>query len=166
VQTLQQQGFSNITVLEHGKTTLIHDRLAITATIGAPIGPFTRENGYIISDQSSGESLYYEPHGYPDPRLSQLAPIRTAIIPIVDLKIPLLGTIINGQNSALTIAQTLQAKHLIPTALGGDLEFTGIITKALQVAGSPAQLQKQLTERQMDTIILEPRSWETFRLPC
>ncbi|MFQ3679550.1 MAG: MBL fold metallo-hydrolase [Pseudanabaenaceae cyanobacterium] len=152
-------GFEDVTVLAPGQRWQ-RGNLVIRATLGAPTGPTVRENGYVVT--SAEGSLYYEPHGYPDP---QAGPVDLAIVPAIDLKLPGLGPVIRGGKTALATAQQLRPQVLIPTAAGGDLEISGWLPRFLQVEGSPEELQAGLTAAGLPTQVLtalpgEPLSWQ------
>ncbi|MFN3925826.1 MAG: MBL fold metallo-hydrolase [Pseudanabaenaceae cyanobacterium] len=147
-------GFRQVIPLDHGQEITVQNRFQIRATVGAPIGPFSRENGYIVKDLQTNISFYYEPHGYPDPQLAEFAPVTIGIAPVINLKIPFVGSLINGKDSAPQMAEALQIRYILPTAMGGDLEFGGLLLKFLQVEGSIAEL-KQRTRAQ----VLEPQPW-------
>jgi len=56
---------------------------------------------------------------------------------LIDLKIPFLGPVIKGQESALAVCQRLQPQYIISTAAGGDIEFKGLLMAVLSAGGSP-----------------------------
>jgi len=157
-------GYTQVTALEHGDKFMLGDRLHIQAIPGSPIGPFLTENGYFLEDAIGGVKLYYEPHGYHSPSIQELAPVDAVITPIISLKIPLAGPVINGKDSALQVCQWLQPQVIVPTAAGGDVEFSGLLDKVLQVEGSAEELKAQLAKQQLPTKLLEPLPGERFEI--
>ncbi|MGQ9864732.1 MAG: MBL fold metallo-hydrolase [Pseudanabaenaceae cyanobacterium] len=161
-QVATPMGFQDVTVLAPGERWQ-RGGLTIQATLGAPTGPTVRENGYIV--RSEDGSLYYEPHGYPDPQLAAAAPVDLAIVPVVDLNLPGLGPVIRGQSIALLTAQQLRPQALIPTAAGGDLEVSGWLPRFLQERGTVAQMQAALLAAGLATQVIavqpgEPLPWQ------
>ncbi|HAN46099.1 MAG TPA: Zn-dependent hydrolase, partial [Cyanobacteria bacterium UBA8156] len=159
-QVAAQAGFQDVTVLAPGERWQ-RGGLTIQATVGAPTGATVRENGYLV--RSEDGSLYYEPHGYPDPQLA--GPVDVAIVPVVNLKLPGLGSVIRGQEVALATAQRLQPQALIPTAAGGDLEIAGWLPRFLQEEGTIAQMQAALVAAGLSTRVIavapgEPLPWQ------
>jgi L-ascorbate metabolism protein UlaG (beta-lactamase superfamily) len=165
VQVAQGLGYSQVTALAHGETITFANRIQIQATPGSPIGPFLRENGYLLRDLQEGTSLYYEPHGYHPSMLKELAPVDVVVAPVVDLTVPLLGPIIQGHKTALSAIEMLQPQVFIPTAAGGDVRFGGLINAVLQAKGSAAELQATLAQRHQSTQVLEPKPGDRFHVP-
>lgn len=157
----QQLGFSKVTALDHGQTLQIDD-LEIMGVKGAPTGPTTLENGYIVRDGAN--SFYYEPHGYHDPELAKVTPVDVVITPILNLQLPVLGAIIKGQANALQAAQWLKPRLILPTAGDGDLSYTGFLVKLLKVEGSATTLRSLLVKNQLDAQVYEPKPQEVIDL--
>jgi len=135
-------GFEQVTALEPGQQ-LARGDLEIHALAGAPVGP-QRENAYVLRDRASSHSLYYEPHGFPSEAVRDFAPIDVVINPVVDLELPLAGAIINGRDSALQLAQWVQPQVILPTAAGGDIDYSGLLVSLLKAKGSVTELQARL----------------------
>jgi L-ascorbate metabolism protein UlaG (beta-lactamase superfamily) len=161
-KVVRQLGFTQITALAHGETFTIGDRVEIRAFPGSPIGPMLVENGYLLKQLDDGKTLYYEPHGFHSPEVQKFAPVDVAITPIVDLRIPLLGPVIQGQKSALQLAQWLTPQVMLPTAAGGDLDFSGLLLSILRAEGSAADLRTAFAEHQLTTKVVEPMPGERF----
>ncbi|WP_338461877.1 MBL fold metallo-hydrolase [Synechococcus elongatus IITB7] len=153
-------GFSQVTVLNPGESVAIGN-LDLQATKGAPVPQV--ENGYLLRDRQSGQSLYYEPHGFHDPSVT--GPVTAAIAPIESLDLPLAGPIIQGAKTALELAQRLQLQVLLPTATGGDIESKGILNKIIRGSGSQAELEAQLSTAGLKTAIFKPSLGELQPLP-
>jgi L-ascorbate metabolism protein UlaG (beta-lactamase superfamily) len=158
-------GYTQVTTLAHGETLVLEDAVEITAVPGSPIGPTTIENGYLLKDLRQNYTLYYEPHGYHSPTLKGMTPIDVVVTPIIDLTIPLLGAVIQGQKTALELAKWVKPQVMIPTAAGGDVQFEGLLIKLLQAKGSAQELQAKLTANELATRVIEPISGERFKLP-
>jgi L-ascorbate metabolism protein UlaG (beta-lactamase superfamily) len=137
----------------------------IQAVPGSLVGPNLVENGYVLTDLVQKTKLYYEPHGSHSPTLKNMAPVDVVITPIIDLKIPLLGSVIKGTTSAVQAAEWLQAQVILPTAAGGDISFTGLLMSVLKAEGDADTLRSLLAQKQLTTQVLEPAPWERFEVP-
>ncbi|NDJ17480.1 MBL fold metallo-hydrolase [Myxacorys almedinensis A] len=151
----QSLGFLHVTALYHGKTFTLDDQIQILATVGSLVGPTTKENGYLLTALGTNTKLYYEPHGFHDPRLKDHAPIDVVITPQIDLALPVVGSIIKGKQTSLKLAQALNPQVMIPTAAGGDITFEGVLMSILNVFGSPDQLRHQLAQSDLATQVIE-----------
>ncbi|WP_099238426.1 MBL fold metallo-hydrolase [Synechococcus sp. BDU 130192] len=160
-KVVESLGYQTIHTLEHHQKYTI-DNLEILALKGSPVGPTTLENGYLLKDLSTGQTLYYEPHGYHSPELKQYAPIDVVVTPLINLTLPLLGPVIKGQASALQVCEWLKPQVILPTAAGGDINFEGLVMKFLKPQGTVADFKQMLHEKQPDTLVLEP----TPGTPC
>jgi L-ascorbate metabolism protein UlaG (beta-lactamase superfamily) len=158
----KQIGFTQVTSLAHHETFILSDRLEIRALPGSPIGPMLVENGYLLKQLEDGKTLYYEPHGFHSPEIEKFAPVDVAIAPIIDLRIPLLGPVIQGYKSALQLAQWLKPRAIVPTAAGGDIEFKGVLLSLLRAEGSVDSLRTSLADRQLATKVMEPLPGQRF----
>jgi L-ascorbate metabolism protein UlaG (beta-lactamase superfamily) len=163
-KVVQKLGYTQITTLAHGESFVWADRLKIEATPGAPIGPLLVENGYLLTDLVQGSTLYYEPHGYHSASLKQTAPVDVVITPVVDLKIPLLGPIIKGRESAPQVVEWLHPKVILPTAAGGDVVFEGLLLSVLQAEGSAEELRAKLAQAHVSTQVIEPKPGDRLAL--
>jgi L-ascorbate metabolism protein UlaG (beta-lactamase superfamily) len=163
-KVVNRLGYQQVTVLAHGESLTLADALKIQAVPGSQIGPTLVENGYVLTDLQSNTSLYYEPHGYHAPMLRELAPIDVVITPIVDLQLPVLGSVIRGRNVTLELAKLLTPKVILPTAAGGDIEMSGLIPTMLKTEGSVAELQSRLAEAQLFTQVIEPKPGDRFEV--
>ena len=163
-QVAQQLGYQTVTSLEHGQIHRFQDRIEIETLPGAPIG-LQRENAYILRDLHSGHSLYYEPHGFYADSLPSKAPVDVVISPIVSLKLPVVGAIIQGHKTAIELAQQLQPQIFLPTAAGGDVEYDGILDAMLSTAGSIPEFRQQLQAHQLSTQVIEPETGHAIALP-
>ena len=164
-KVVSELGYVNVTTLKHGDRHAWHDQLEIQATPGAPIG-LQRENGYIIRDRMTGLSLYYEPHGFYDPpTLTTAAPIDVVINPIVNLELPLVGAIIQGDKAALNLAKLVHAQMILPTAAGGDIRYDGILDTILRTVGSAEALRQALAAAGLTTTVFMPEPGQLTALP-
>lgn len=162
-KVVKKLGYTNITALEHQKTYQL-GQVEIQAVPGSPVGPTLVENGYIIKGLESGKNIYYEPHGYHSDSLQEDAPIDVIITPIINLKLPLLGAVIKGQQTALQICQQLNPQVILATAAGGDIDFKGVITSVLQADGTVAEFNRLLEQNNLSTKAIDPQSGETIEL--
>jgi L-ascorbate metabolism protein UlaG (beta-lactamase superfamily) len=164
-QVAKTLGFQTVTPLEHNATSIVADRLEIQATEGSPVGPTSKENGYLLKDIRQGTTLYYEPHGYHPEALKQQAPIDVVLAPMIDLSITPGLPIIKGSKSAINLAQWVKPQVMLPTAAGGDIDFSGVLIKLLKASGSPAFVQGQLTEAGLATQVIDPQPGNRLEIP-
>ncbi|MBD2460671.1 MBL fold metallo-hydrolase [Oscillatoria sp. FACHB-1407] len=163
-KVVQELGYSQITSLAHGESYMLTDSVTIQAFPGSPIGPFLTENAYLLREASSGQTLYYEPHGYHAEAVRAIAPVDVVITPMVSLEVPLLGAIIQGHKTALQVAQWLRPQVMLPTAAGGDISFTGFLNSVLRGSGSIADLRTQLAENGLTTQVIEPKPGDRLEI--
>jgi L-ascorbate metabolism protein UlaG (beta-lactamase superfamily) len=161
-KVVNQLGYTQVTALAHGETFALGDRVEIRALPGSPIGPRLVENAYLLKQQDDGKTIYYEPHGFHSTDLQKYAPVDVAITPIIDLRIPLLGPVIQGQKTALQLAQWLKPGAIVSTAAGGDIEFKGVLLSLLKASGTADDLRASLAAKQLNTKVIEPNSGERF----
>ena len=130
-KVVQELGYTQITTLGHTQSFTLADEVEIQAVPGSPIGPTLKENGYILKDLTTKQSLYYEPHGNHDPEIKNLAPVEVVITPLVSLALPLVGLIIKGQESALQVSKWLQPRFILPTADAKEVSYQGLLVSLL-----------------------------------
>lgn len=159
----QELGYKTVTSLEH-QSTFELEQVTIKAVPGSPIGPTLVENGYIISGLESGQNIYYEPHGYHSESLKKEGKIDVIITPLINLKLPLLGAVIKGQETALQVCQWLNPQVILSTAAGGDIDFKGLIISILKAEGTVEEFNHLLEQRQLKTKAIDPQSGEKIEL--
>lgn len=164
-KVVQELGYRQITALAHGESFTLANRVEIKAVPGSPIGPTLVENGYILKELETGNSLYYEPHGYHSPTLKDAAPVDVAIAPIVNLSLPLGIPIIKGIETALAAARILKPQVMLPTAAGGDVNFSGLLISFLRASGNLEDFRSMLARENLSTRVLEPKPGERFEVP-
>ena len=162
-KVVRELGYETVNVLEHNQRHHV-GQVEIKAVPGSPIGPTLVENGYIITGLESGKSIYYEPHGYHSKSLQESAPIDVIITPIINLKLPLLGAVIKGKNSALDVCKQLNPQVILSTAAGGDVDFKGMITSILSADGTVEEFNQLLQQNNLSTRAIDPQSGETIEL--
>lgn len=163
-KVVRELGYTQIKAIAHDENYIFENAIEIKAVPGSPIGPTLVENGYILKALDSGLSLYYEPHGYHSQKLKQNSPIDVVITPIIDLKLPLLGSVIKGQKNALEVCQWLKPQVILPTAAGGEINFEGLLMSFLKAEGSADSFQKLLSDNNLTTQVLEPKTGEKVDL--
>jgi len=151
-QVARQAGWDQVIALAPGQVWTGGD-LRIEALTGAPVGPAQRENAYLVRHPQG--SFYYEPHGYPSPALADRDPVDVVIAPVLDLRLPLLGAIIQGQHSIAQVARWLKPQVIVPTAMAGEVEYRGILTQGLRVVGSI-----EVTQQEIGIPIAQPKVGE------
>lgn len=157
-------GYTDITPLAHGETFTLDDRVAIHAVPGSPIGPQLVENGYILQELETGYQIYYEPHGYHSRAIEEFAPVDVVITPLISLKLPLLGAVIQGQRNALKACQWLQPQVILPTAAGGEVDFQGLLLSVLREEGTLEDFRRLLAQNNLSTQVIEAQPGKTVQL--
>ncbi|HIK44706.1 MAG TPA: MBL fold metallo-hydrolase [Leptolyngbyaceae cyanobacterium M65_K2018_010] len=160
----QQLGYTEVIALSHGETFTFRERVTIKAVVGAPIGPTTVENGYVLRDRQTGNSLFYEPHGFHAPELKAEAPVDVLITPVLDLALPLVGPIIRGQRGALELVEWLRPQVLLPTADAAEVRYSGPLVALLKVLGSPEAFQTTLKAQGYSTRVVSPQVGQLLSL--
>ncbi|MGF1536005.1 MAG: MBL fold metallo-hydrolase [Elainellaceae cyanobacterium] len=174
--TAREIGYQSVTAIAPGEA-YTNERLEIQAFEGAPVG-ITPENGYLVTaspananneaNASSPQAitLYYEPHGYPPADMGTYGPVDVVISPVVNLELPVAGAIIQGQKTALKLAQTLKPRLFFPTAAGGDITYSGILDSILSTVGTTDRFRQALAEHQLSTELIEPAPQEPVAVNC
>lgn len=157
-------GYATITSLAPGETYIFAERLSITAVPGAPLQGQV-ENGYLLRDRETGETVYYEPHLCQLEKVSaHLAEVvDVAIAPVVGQIFPLLGQVIMGPNEAMDLVKTLRPRVFVPTALG-EIQMSGLLPKLIRSVGSVEQFRDRLAASNLCTKLLLPDPGETLEL--
>ncbi len=163
-QVATDLGFTHVIALDHGDTQTLGG-VSIQAVPGAPVGPTTLENGYLLTDDTSGLKLFYEPHGFHPESLKALAPVDVVITPMLDLSLPLVGPIIRGGQSAQELATWLQPQVMLPTANAGEAEYHGLLVSLLKAQGGAETLREALRASGQATQIIEPMVGKPLPLP-
>jgi len=153
-KTLTKLGFQQVTALSHWQEVCV-DQLTIKAVLGAEIQPGQVENGLLLTDQTTGQKLYYEPHWYPAKEVAQIGSIDVAIAPVIGQIFPLLGQVIMGPDQALDLVQKLQPKVFLPTTRG-DIRFHGILPKLIKSVGSVEEFRDRLAAGYPSTQLVVP----------
>lgn len=163
-KVVKELGYTDVTILAHGESFTLNHQVEIKATPGSSVGPTTVENGYLVKELATGLTLYYEPHGSHSPTLKSAGSVDVVITPLIDLALPLVGSIIKGTKSALEVAQWLQPQVMLPTAAGGDVIFEGLLLKMLRAVGSVEEFRSTLEKNHLKTQVIEPKPGERFEL--
>jgi L-ascorbate metabolism protein UlaG (beta-lactamase superfamily) len=163
-KVVKKLGYSTVNILEHQASFKLGEQVEIQAVPGSPIGPTLVENGYIIKGLESGKNIYYEPHGHHSDSLKEAAPIDVIVTPIVNLKLPLAGAVIKGQESALKVCKWLKPQVIIATAAGGDIDFQGLLMSVLKSDGTVEEFRQLLEENHLATKAIDPQSGEKIEL--
>ena len=163
-------GFTTVVELGHGDRHILNDAVAVTATVGAPVGPTTIENGYVLQGMAGGDrgeggpSLYYEPHGYHAPNLSEFAPIDVTLSPLLDLCIWVLP-ILKGNDTAIDLARAVHPQVMLPTAAAGRVRYDGLLVNVIRQRGTLDEFRQALTEAGRDSRVIEPVPGQRLEVP-
>ena len=154
----RRSGFANCTVLSPGQETQIGP-LRLRATAGAAVPQL--ENGYLLHAPSG--SLYVEPHGFLDADLPA-EPLTAVITPVLDLALPLAGAFVKGQAVLPLLLERFQPRWLLASSAGGDVSYSGLLDRLLQVRGSTQNLEAQLARRHPPTRFIAPDPGHCYQL--
>ena len=157
-------GYTDIHPLKHDETYIFQDKIAIEAVAGSLVGVNLVENGYIIRDLHSEDSVYYEPHGFHSANLQRQKAVKAIITPLTNIVIPFVGSVIKGQEDAVEVCRWLKPQYIFSTAAGGDLEFNGFLTKMLKEEGSIDRFRDLLSKENINTSAIELQPWSTINL--
>jgi L-ascorbate metabolism protein UlaG (beta-lactamase superfamily) len=161
-KTLKQLGFEQVTALTHWQAVTI-DQLTVKAILGAEIQPGQVENGLLLTDHTTGKTLYYEPHWYPANNTDRIGVVDVAIAPVIGQIFPLLGQVIMGPDQALDLVNQLQPKVFLPTARG-DIQLSGILPKFITTVGSIEEFRDRLISRAPETRLVVPNPGELVEI--
>ncbi|XHX79678.1 MAG: MBL fold metallo-hydrolase [Stenomitos frigidus ULC029] len=163
-KTVRQLGYQQVTAIAKGETFTLGDTLTITAILGAELQPGQVENGYLLNDRTTDETLYYEPHLVPTKTvIERLGAVDVAIVPIVGQVLPLLGQVIMGPLEAMHLVEILKPHFVLPTAFG-DIRADGILPKFIQTVGSVEEFRDRLLASGLPTQLRVPQPGETVEL--
>ncbi len=165
-QVVKKLGYTHIEVIAPGQAVQISEVLEVKAFPGTPLGPTVIENAYVLSDRTHPTSLYYEPHGFHSPELKTQGPVDVVLTPLMDLTLPWVGPFIKGSQAALKLAQWLTPQVMVPTTIGGDVEYSGLLNKFIGIQGDLTALQLELDQLGQHTqILMPPTSATRFEVP-
>lgn len=163
-KVLSSLGYTNITSLANWQQFNYQEKLQITAVPGAEIQPGQEENGYLLKDLTSGETLYYEPHLPNLEKVKQkIETVDVAIAPVIGQIFPFLGQVIIGPSGAVSLAQALKPRFFLPTTMG-DIRATGILPMLVRSIGSIAEFRHLLANSGLTTQLLEPEPGQTLEI--
>jgi L-ascorbate metabolism protein UlaG (beta-lactamase superfamily) len=138
--------------------------LQIIGILGAEIQPGQVENGYLLRDLATGETLYYEPHQAPTKELAEkIGSVDVAIAPVIGQIFPLLGQVIMGPKQALELVRAVNPRYFVPTTMG-DIRTSGILPMLIKSIGSVEEFRDRLTALGLPTQLLVPAPGETLEL--
>ncbi|MBV8886244.1 MAG: MBL fold metallo-hydrolase [Chroococcidiopsidaceae cyanobacterium CP_BM_RX_35] len=163
-KVVQELGYTNVKALAHGETFTLDQCVKIKATPGSRVGLNVVENGYLLREVETGLTLYYEPHGSHSPLLKSLAPIDVVITPMLDISLPIVGSIIKGNESTLELAKLLRPQVILPTATPGDVIYEGFLLNLLRTVGSVEEFRSLLAQNHLSTQVIEPSPGERLEL--
>jgi L-ascorbate metabolism protein UlaG (beta-lactamase superfamily) len=161
----QSLGFHSVTALAHTETFVWNEQLEIQAFPGSLVGPQLVENAFVLKDRQSSTSLYYEPHGNHSPTVKDAAPIDVVIAPLIDLKLPLIGTFIQGGDRALDLMQWLQPQIVLPTLNEGEIQYEGVLNRFISAEGTLDGFRDRLRRILPAAQILAPRPGQSLAIP-
>lgn len=152
--------FSKVTYLEPGQTSEIEEKngskIRVQATAGPVLGPPWKrpENGYLISSPRGETRLYYEPHCIYDKNVVEKLKADIVITPVVKQLLPKF-TLVSGQEDAVQLAKSLNAKFVVPMK-NGDLDSEGLLSKLISIEGTVESFQELLSRELPSAQVLEP----------
>ncbi|KGG15520.1 MULTISPECIES: MBL fold metallo-hydrolase [unclassified Prochlorococcus] len=140
-KVVQKLGFQQIFLLKPGEIREISS-ITLEATAGANVPKI--ENGYIVSNTKN--SFYIEPHGFLDQNLPA-RDVDTVITPVIDIKLPFVGSFIRGKSILPKLIKTFNPKIIISSTTGGDSKFTGMLNNLFSVDGTIEEVSKSLENK-------------------
>ncbi len=156
---VRKLGYEQVTAIAPWQDYTLANRLKITAVPGAEIQPGQTENGYLLNDQMTEETLYYEPHFFPSQAAERIGAVDVAIAPVIGQIFPLLGQVIMGPEQALNLVKTLHPRFFLPTTRG-DIHAGGILPKLIKTVGSVEEFRDRLIATNLPTKLLVPNPGE------
>lgn len=164
-KTVQTLGYRQVSAVSNWQTQRLGARLEVTAVPGAEIQPGQVENGYLLRDRVTGETIYYEPHLAPLPELTKerVGQVDLAIAPVIGQVFPLLGQVIMGPEQALALVKALNPRVFVPTTLG-DIRASGILPRLIRSSGSVEEFRDRLVASGLPTQLLLPTPGETLEI--
>ncbi|MBW4698954.1 MAG: MBL fold metallo-hydrolase [Aphanocapsa lilacina HA4352-LM1] len=163
-RVLRELQFSSVHALANFEQFRLGN-LRVTAVPGAEV-QFEQENGYLLCDEGTGETLYYEPHqSTPEiqRQVAGLGSVNVLMMPVVGLQLPLLGEVVMGPASALAMARTIQPHTIVPTTLG-EVQAGGIAGQLLKPVGSVEEFSDKLATSGLASRFLRPAPGQTLEL--
>jgi L-ascorbate metabolism protein UlaG (beta-lactamase superfamily) len=162
-KVVKRLGYQQVTTLTPWQSQTFGE-VVITAVQGASVQPGDVENGYLLRDKKTGQTLYYEPHLPPfDQLANQVGTVDVVVAPVVGQQFPLLGQVIIGPEEALRLAHVLKPKAFVPTALG-DIRAEGILPSMIKSIGSIEEFRDRLLASGLSTQFLQPAAGETIEI--
>jgi L-ascorbate metabolism protein UlaG (beta-lactamase superfamily) len=157
-------GYRNVTELFHWQKVEFDQTLQITSVLGAELQPGQVENGYLLRDLITGETLYYEPHQAPMKELAaKIGSVDVAIAPIIGQIFPLLGQVIMGPEQAMQLVETVRPSYFLPTTMG-DIRMSGLLPMLIKSVGSVEEFRDRLSASGLATQLIVPAPGETVEL--
>lgn len=152
---VRKLGYQTVTTLSPWQEHQVSEHLTIKAVLGAEIQPGQIENGYVLVDHTTQQTLYYEPHLFPVQEAAKLGQVDVAIAPAIGQAFPLLGQVIMGPEQTLQMLQALQPKVFLPTTRG-DIQASGILPKLIKTVGSLDEFRQRLLATNLATQLIVP----------
>lgn len=160
-KVVKRLGYQQITTLSTWEETTIGQDLQITAILGSEIQPGQVENGYLLRDLQTHESLYYEPHLFSQEAVERIGTVDVAIAPVIGQVFPLLGQVVMGPEQTLQMLQALHPQFFLPTTRG-EISASGLIPMLTQSIGSLEEFRDRLIASGLSTQLLVPNPGDTL----
>lgn len=145
-------GLENVTALEPGETLRLRlgndDACELEATEGAQVGPpwSRRENGYKARFESSGRSIYFEPHGdFRQASLATIAPCDAALMPAKEVFLGRLPLVL-GTARLREVCDLLKPSKVVALENGEGIRSQGALSLALSSRGSLQGFRRAVEE--------------------
>jgi len=156
-------GYQQVTTLSAWDESSVTQSLQVTGIPGAEIQPGQLENGYLLRDRTTGETLYYEPHLFPAAMAERIGAVDVAIAPVIGQIFPLLGQVIMGPEQALTLVNRLHPRAFLPTSMG-NIRLSGLLPLLTRSIGSVEEFRDRLHGAGVKTQFLNPCPGETVEI--
>lgn len=163
-KVVRSLGYQSVTEIAHWQAVEIDKTLQITGIRGAEIQPGQVENGYLLKDMTTGETLYYEPHQAPTAALAEkMGQVNVAIAPVIGQIFPLLGQVIMGPEQAMQLVETVKPRYFLPTTMG-DIRASGILPMLIKTVGSVEEFRDRLSASGLSTQLVVPEPGAAIEL--
>ena len=155
-QRAQALGFTAVQALKPGQQCHVGP-LLVEATAGAPVPQV--ENGYLLHHPEG--SVYLEPHGF---LAADLPPTQldAVITPVLDLGLPLAGAFVRGTQVLPQLLERFNPRTVLASTTGGDVQFSGLLTRWLWQKGSCAEAAARLPS---GCALIDPQVGVRYALP-
>ncbi|NOU16852.1 MAG: hypothetical protein HOO91_04760 [Bacteroidales bacterium] len=164
MKIVKKAGYINTSVLNYWETIeIIHPHLTITA-VPAEHPKLVKQNAYVFNYNNkaiyfTGDTNYVK--AFKD--IGEKFNIEYALIPIIGVKISMIGQIVMGPEDAIKCLEYLKSKNIIPTSYG-NVKLSGFLKPFMQTIGCADEFKSLLKEKLPNVKLLLPERLEKLIL--